>query len=199
MTLKDAKRNFVVDAAAELFLERSVGTVTIKDIAAASGLGEATIYRYFSGRGELLVACALKLQERVCGKFLGTPDGSGMDRIAAFYGAYLETFREAPELYRFLSEFDAYCIGESVDLDEYADSIDRFKDAFFASYRDGVADGSVKELSDPELVYYTTAHALISLCKKLASEGALIRQDAALDRSAEVETLIEIILSSLRA
>ena len=58
MTLKDAKRNFVVDAAAELFLERSVGTGTIKDIAAASGLGEATIYRYFSGRGELLVACA---------------------------------------------------------------------------------------------------------------------------------------------
>ena len=199
MTIRDAKRNFVIDTATDLFLERSVGAVTIKDIASASGLGEATIYRYFSGRGELLVACALKLQERVGEKFLGDSYGSGYDRLERFYTAYLETFESAPELYRFLSEFDAYCIGESVDLDEYADSIDRFKDAFFASYRDGVADGSVKELSDPELFYYTTAHALISLCKKLASEGALIRQDAALDRSAEVETLIEIILSSLRA
>lgn len=198
MTIRDAKRNFVIDTATDLFLERSVGAVTIKDIASASGLGEATIYRYFSGRGELLVACALKLQERVGEKFLGDSYGSGYDRLERFYTAYLETFESAPELYRFLSEFDAYCIGEKVDLEEYADNIDRFKEAFMTDYAAGLDDGSVKDVGDAELFYYSTAHATISLCKKLA-EGDLIRQDVRGDKAAEVRTLIGIILSSLRA
>ena len=201
MTLKDAKLNFVIDIATELFLERSVSSVTIKDIAKASGLGEATIYRYFSGRGELLVACALKLQERVGSIFIGGADGlSGFERIEKFYIAYLSAFRESPELYRFLYEFDAYCISEKLTgLEEYADNMDAFKDAFLSAYRDGVADGSVKEISSPELFYYSTAHALLSLCKKLAVEGALIRQDKALDKSSEIEIMISVIVSALKA
>lgn len=199
MTIMDAKRNFVIDTATKLFLERSVGEVTIKDIATASGLGEATIYRYFSGRGELVVACALKLQEMVGARFFAATGESGYERLEAFYGAYLEEFVSEPELYRFLSEFDAYCIGEKVDLDEYADNIDRFKDAFFASYEAGVADGSVRRQEDAELFYYSTAHALIALCKKLAAEGELIRQDERGNKASEVGTLISIILSSLKA
>ena len=199
MTIRDAKRNFVIDTATNLFLERSIGSVTIKDIASASGLGEATIYRYFSGRGELLVACALKLQERVGEKFLASSARNGYARLEEFYRAYLETFERAPELYRFLSEFDAYCVGEKVDLEEYADNIDRFKEAFMTDYGAGRADGSVKDVGDAELFYYSTAHATISLCKKLALEGNLIRQDVRGDKAAEVKTLIGIILSSLRA
>ncbi|MBQ7670585.1 MAG: helix-turn-helix transcriptional regulator [Clostridia bacterium] len=201
MTLKDAKLNFVIDIATALFLERSVSSVTIKDIAKASGLGEATIYRYFSGRGELLVACALKLQEKVGSIFIdGTEGLSGFARIEKFYKAYLSAFRESPELYRFLYEFDAYCISEKLTgLEEYADNMDAFREAFLSAYRDGVADGSVKEICDPSLFYFSTAHALLSLCKKLAVEGALLRQDESLDKGAEIGMMIDVILASLRA
>ncbi len=199
MTLLDAKRKFVIETATGLFLERSIGAVTVKDIAVASGLGEATIYRYFSGKGELLVACALGLQEAVVKRFTVEGESLGFEGIERFYMAYLDTFRETPSLYRFLSEFDAYCIGGGVDLDEYADNIDRFKEAFTSVYKKGLADGSVKKVPDPELFYYSTAHALLSLCKKLAAEGALIRQDAAVDKSAEIRTLIGVILSALKA
>ena len=200
MTIKDAKRNFLVSEATDLFLERSIPSVTIKDIARRSGLGEATIYRYFSGRSELIIACALKLQTQVGEKFLSLrEDTTGFERLTAFYDAYLETFENHPELYRFLSEFDAYCINEKAKLDEYADNMDQFKNAFVRAYKDGIHDRTVKPVEHLDLFYYSTTHAVLSLCKKLAVEGSLLRQDQLTDKTAEVKTLIHIILSSLKA
>lgn len=201
MTIMDAKRNFVIDAATKLFLERSVSSVTIKDIAKASGLGEATVYRYFSGRGELIIACAMKLSGQVEQIFIDHQNmRDGYRRIARFYEAYLKIYTESPELYRFLQGFDAYCIGEGVDsLEEYSDILDRFRDAFISAYRDGLADGTVKETDDIETFYYSTTHALLELCKKLASERRITRRDGSVDSASEVRVLIDIILSYIKA
>lgn len=198
MTIKDAKRNFVIDEAARLFIEKSISSVTIKDIAKASGLGEATIYRYFSGREELVVACALKLQSAVEERFFDTSATSdGYRKIEKFYNAYYETFLHEPELYRFLSEFDAYCISEGIEgLEEYADNMDRFKAAFLAAYVEGLSDGSVRPVDNIELFYYSTTHAVLSLCKKLAVEG-MIRQDKLTDKTEEIRLLTDVILSFL--
>ena len=200
MTIKDAKRNVVTDAATRLFLSRSIAGVTIRDIAREAGVGEATVYRYFAGKTPLIVACALKLQEEVGRYFLPARAGeNGYARLARFYGAYAELFVSRPELYRFLYEFDAYCVSEGVSgLDEYADNMDLFKEAYLSAYRDGLSDGSVAPLPDPALFYYATTHAVLSLAKKLAVEDRIVRQDAFTDRVDEIRTLSDAILLNLR-
>ena len=200
MTIKNAKRNFLIDEAIRLFLERSISEVTIKEIAKGSGIGEATVYRYFSNRTKLIVACALKLQEQVSEKFLLLNSiASGYERLSAFYTVFSGIFKSDPKLYRFLSEFDAYCINESVsDLAEYADNMDKFKSFFFHAYRDGLHDRSVRLVDNTELFYYSTTHAVLSLCKKLATGGDLLPQDHFLDKKAEIDTLIGVILAFLK-
>lgn len=200
MSIKEAKKNFIVDEAIGLFLERSVSVVTIRDVARRSGVGEATIYRYFSGRTGLIVACALRLQTQAEERFLGAADAvSGYERLACFYRAYLDTFLEKPELYRFLSEFDAFCISQgALDLEEYADHLDRFKEAFADAYAQGLADGTVRPVADLELFYYATTHAILSLCKKLAVGDGILRQDRLTDKAMELRTLLDLILSSLK-
>ena len=46
-----------------------------------------------------------------------------------------------------------------------------------------------------DLFYYSTTHAMLSLCKKLAAEGRIVRQDDLTDKRQEVRTIIEIILN----
>ena len=200
MTIRDAKRNFVVDTATELFLERPISSVTVKDIARASGLGEATVYRYFAGKKELVVACALKLQAEAAKLFesrRGAAEG-GYRALESFYRVFLEVFETNPRLYRFLSEFDAFCIHEKVrDLAEYEDQMDLFKQSFLTAYQAGVRDGSVRAKKDENLFYYATTHAILSLCKKLAGDGVL-EQDGRIDPHDEIETLIRVILFSLK-
>lgn len=200
MTMQDVKRAFVTDAATELFLQNSISSVTIRDVAGASGVGEATVYRYFQNRSNLIVACALKLQAEVGALFMDFPEiSSAYEKLERFYCAYMKIFQTHPNLYRFLSEFDAYCIASGeTELEEYQDNFDRFRTTVLEIYRQGVACGEVKELKDPDFFYQTTTHALLSLCKKLATERHIVRQDAAIDPCEEIRTLTDLILAALK-
>ena len=69
MSLKNAKINFLVDMATDLFMARSINEVTIKDIAVAAQVGEATIYRTFGSKQNIVLQAAMKLQGIVSQEF----------------------------------------------------------------------------------------------------------------------------------
>ena len=114
MNLRDAKLNYIVETATGLFLERSIRAVTVRDIADRAGIGEVTVYRYFARKQVLVQAAAERLQKLVYDEYFVPAAGTGYDRIRAFFGAYVEIFREHPEFYRFVSEFDAYIRSEGL-------------------------------------------------------------------------------------
>ena len=201
MSVMDAKRNYVIETATNLVLSRPLSRVTVRDVAQEAGVGEATVYRYFSTKTSLIVACALKLQGEVSQYFLReSKPVDGYTKLVKFYASYVDLFAFRPELYRFLYEFDAYCVEQRVKgLDEYSDNLDVFREAYLAAYREGVADGSVRKIQNPELFYYATTHAVLSLAKKLAVEGGIVRQDQLTDQIGEIRTLNETFLYSLKA
>lgn len=198
MGIKDIRRNFILERTIKLFCESSIAEVKIKDVAEECNIGEATFYRYFSKKSALIIACALKLQEKVAIYFDESTDGRGFDKLSRFYYRFYEIFADHQEYYRFLSEFDAYAIREAVDLEKYSDGLDVFKAQFDEAYHAGLLDGSVKKVWDLDLFYYSTTHAMLSLCKKLASEAYIVRQDDLTDKRQEIRTVIEVILDYLR-
>ncbi|MBO7390405.1 MAG: TetR/AcrR family transcriptional regulator [Clostridia bacterium] len=199
MGIKDIRRSFILERAIKIFCNNSISEVKIKDVAAYCNIGEATFYRYFSKKTALIVACAVKLQEKVAVYFGSDQEGRGFDRLSRFYYRFFEIFSEHSEYYRFLSEFDSYCIREGVDdLDSYSGGLDVFKAQFEEAYRAGLEDGSVKAVYDLDLFYYSTTHALLSLGKKLASEAYIVRQDDLTDKRQEIRTVIEVVLQYLK-
>ncbi|MBO4262264.1 MAG: helix-turn-helix transcriptional regulator, partial [Clostridia bacterium] len=199
--MKDAKINFIVDAATKVFLEKSINEATIKDVAEEAGVGEATIYRYFVRKQALVERVARKLQKKVFDEYFDLKKAeNGFEKLGVFYNSYLKIFTDHPEFYKFINEFDAFCVSENIsDLEKYSDGLDVFKDAFMSAYDKGLSDGSVKDIGDVKTFYYSTAHALLALCKKLAGEGNIVRQDGATDKAEEIKTLVSIVLNALKA
>ena len=199
MSLKDAKINFLVDMATDLFMSRSIQEVTIRDIAISAQVGEATIYRYFGKKQALVVQAAMKLQDIVSsGYFQLDSKSNGYQKLEAFYLSYLNIFDHHRDFYKFLSEFDAYMSVENKDvLNPYEDAIDQYKSAFMNAYEQGLKDGSVKEQANIDLFYFSTTHAILELCKKLALK-AVLNQDLAIEKLGEVKCLIDIVLGTLK-
>ena len=197
MTIKDAKKNFITDVARDLFFEKSINEVTIKDIAQAAVVGEATVYRYFEHKQKIVATVAEKLQKKVYNEyFRSDKEGNGYAKIKAFYESYVNILVNSPACYKFVGEFDAYMISEgSLSSEVYSSGVDLFKNIFFSAYKEGIKDGSLKNLKNPEIFYFSTAHAMLELCKKLSAGNEIVKQDETTDKVAEICELKEIILS----
>ena len=200
MSLKDLKTNFLVDVATELFISRSIGEVTVRDIAEAAQVGEATIYRYFGNKQNIVLQSAMKIQGIVSGDYFKLEKGkTGFEKLTVFYQSYFDIFSKHPEFYKFLNEFDSYMSGENQKvINPYEEVIDSYKAVFKEAYQLGLNDGSIKEQENIATFYFSTTHALLELCKKLAFKKAVLSQDKHLQKKGEVQCLIDIILMSLK-
>ena len=84
-------------------------------------------------------------------------------------------------------------------LNPYENAIDQFRTAFMEAYQEGLKDGSIKAQKDIDTFYFSTTHALLELCKKLAFRKAVLNQDNNLQRSDEIKCLIDIVLQALKS
>ena len=201
MSLKEVKIKFVVDVATNLFQQHSINTVTIKDIAEEAGIGEATIYRYFSNKENIIMACINKLMETVARDYFKLSKGrTGYEKLSIFYTSFLDVFNNNPDFFFFLKEFDAYIYAiKPKNLKAYERDIGQYKIYYTNAYDIGVADGSVKIIKNIDVFYTSTTHALLELCKKLSLKRALLTQDKTIKKAAEIQCLIKLILQSLKA
>ena len=199
MGFKDAKLNFLVDIATDLFMCRSIQDVTIKDIAITAQVGEATIYRYFSKKQGLVLYAAMKILDDVQSNYFKLEkEMNGYQKIEVFYLSYLEIFKDHPNYYKFLREFDLYMSEEKGDaLGSYEAIIEQYNNAYLKAYEEGIKDGSVKEQKDINLFYFSTTHAVIELCKKLSLKEVL-HQDFTIEKFGEIKYLIDLILNTLK-
>lgn len=200
MGFKDLKTNYIIEVATKLFLERGINEVTIKDIASEAEIGEATIYRHFVKKQNIVLAVALKLKEKVFEGYFDLSKGkTGFEKVEIFYSSYLNVFKNSPEYFYFINEFDAYmCMEESISLDEYEKEIDSFKSQYINAYELGLKDQSIRKVDSIDTFYLATTHALLELCKKLSANQELLKQDRNSKKASEIECLIKIILDSLK-
>ena len=200
MSLKEAKFNFVVEVATNLFMQKSINDVTIKDIAEKAGVGEATIYRYFSKKESIILACVMMLQNNVSQNYFNLNEGkTGYEKMELFYSSYLDIFKDSPDYFYFIKEFDAYMYTQHPSsLKTYEKEIDKYHQDFIEAYELGIQDGTIKPVKNVDVFYFSTTHSLIELCKKLSMNKALLTQDKTIKKVAEIQCLIKIILKSLK-
>ena len=198
--LKDVKKNFFVDTAIKLFLSESIEKVTIKDIATEAGVGEMTIYRYFGSKRNIVAEAVIRLQNIVFTDYFKIDETkSGYERLEMFYNTFLNVFTNRPEFFKFIKEFDIFMMNEPSDmLQEYEDELSRFKAVYLYCYKTGLEDGTVRNIEDVELFYFTSTHALIELCKKLSYSKGVLPQDEKIEKNKELKCLINVFLSTVK-
>ncbi len=201
MGFKDLKREYIVNSAKKLFLANSIAEVTVKDISAVTGIGEATVYRYFKTKENLATAVSLSLQQDVLKLPFEDPNSTGLQQIQSFFDLFKHIFQDYKDYFKFLYEFDTVYLKkiENSENKEYSLGLDAFYDVFMKYYEQGLKDKSVKKQENIKLYYYTCTHSLLELCKKLASSDTGLKQDNEVKKFEEIEYLISLFISVLKA
>ena len=194
--MKDAQKDFIIEEAVKLFLAKSIDEVTMSEIAKSVEIGDATLYRYFAKKQNIVVLSAIKLSKRVFDNYFNFDGLEGVEVIRKFYSNFLNIFIDHKEFFSFINEFDAFIINESYDNTLYEDGVNKFKEIYFNAYRNAVDKGEIREVPDADAFYYATTHVLLDLGKRLSRKGTVVSSDEHSNYK-ELKIMVDVILNSL--
>lgn len=205
--LKVQRTDRAVLTAAQLFLKQGIEEIKMTDIADASGVGVATLYRYFGTKPRMVTEAMTYLWDEVNELFAGVFDTKefmqqpGIKQINDLMRMYLVLYEAHSDFMRLLGEFDTYIVREQIakeDLQKYESSIINFYPVLVRAYEKGLKDGTVRRVDNFKLHYLTYAHALLEMCKKFV-KGELLPSDRSEYAVAELELLINTGVNYLSA
>jgi AcrR family transcriptional regulator len=155
---RDEKREAVLRAAVQVFLDQGYHRATLNDVAERLNITKPALYNYFRGKEEILFECCVLGQERVDEVIaeIDAGGGSGLAKLRKLIRAYAEVM--TTDYGASLIRFDTRDLSDrnSKILRAAKKSIDH---TFRKYVGEGIADGSVKPC-DAKLAAFAIAGSL---------------------------------------
>lgn len=201
-----AQEERILSAAAQLFLEKGITEAKMTDVAAAAGVGVATLYRR-SSKTQLAVDAGTLMWRRFAAQvqaLVASPaylQLSGLPRLQALYREYAAFYMAQPNFVAFTDELDRLIITEHVEpaaLAAYNAQVNSFYGVFNAAYELGLSDGSVQRRVNFAVFYRAVAHAMTGVAAKIVRGNVLPTDDYSAG-SQELDCIADMALWRLSA
>ena len=176
----------VTQTALACFVENGIEKTTIRDIAQHAGLTERSVYRYFAGKDELVIAAAYLYWDRakeLAAQSLAKQRRRGMTGI--------EEIRVLLRSYAGLIFTDPAGIRFSLDAEVVNRPPERYEVApgpIAAAIRRGLADGTVDPNADVKMLYYNAYDAILGVIQRMSVGVPSVHE---LDGHARIDALCE--------
>ncbi|MBQ1526702.1 MAG: TetR/AcrR family transcriptional regulator [Lachnospiraceae bacterium] len=196
------RRETFLESGFKLFSSKNIDTVSLQEVADESGLGVATLYRYFVNKPGLVVAVATwkweeYLKENKARRPSANFEGMKASEIFEFYlDSFLELYRNHRDMLRFNQFFNVYVQAEHIDpdvMEPYKEIIYDLKEFFHEIYLKAQEDHTVRTDEPEEQMFSTTLHLMLAAVTRYAVGLVYTPQDG-FDAQAELETMKEIFL-----
>ena len=198
-----AKRKEFAEKAYELFSAKNIESVSLQDVADATGYGIATLYRYFVNKPTLVVeAAALKweqLEKEVWERRNRIEEAHIMtaaEEFEFFLDAFLDLYRNHKELLRFNQLFNIFIQNEDIKPDAmkpYQEIVSLLKEQFHAIYEKAGKDHTVRTDVPEEEMFSTTLHLMLAALTRYAV-GLVYKPENGFDPIKELETQKRMLL-----
>ena len=186
-----------------IFAEKGIEPVSMQEVAAACGLGIATLYRYLNTKLAFVITIGTKKWEEYFGDVEAEYARRGGDMMNAaeeldFYlSMYILLYREHRDILRFNQDFNAYILHERAapeQLRDYLRAIRPYAEKFHALYEKGRRDGSIRTDEPEQTMFNATMHIMLAVCGRFA-QGVVYQSADPEDLTQELMILKRMILS----
>ena len=197
------RRAAILDAGFELFSQRAIEAVSMQEIAARSGVGIATLYRYFPTKLDLVIAVNADQWEKAGAEIMDAVEKSGvLHRTAAeiyeyFLGCFIYLYKNHVTMLRFNYDFNHYVANAGVTREQFEANSkvaktfsDRFRAISLCAQKDGTLRGDVSEND----LFSSAMHIMLAVSTRYAA-GLIYHASSPEDDLKELETLKRMILN----
>lgn len=213
---KDSRIQAIIECTFGLFSENGIENISMNDIAVASKIGVASLYRYFQTKEELAIEVAIyawNLELSVFNEVFTSKKYealSGYEQLKELLEVFADALVTQRSFFSFVYYFDSFIKKEKVSaekLREYERTILGTNTIVVHALDKGIADGSISfsgsnnevlSSASTQEMFITMMHSLFCLAQKLSISGDLLAMDEIVGARKQIEILINMLLVSLK-
>lgn len=195
------KRARMLKSGFELFSSRAIEPVTMQEIAERSGIGIATIYRYFPTKLDFVIEIAVKKWNDFL-EYVKEEDErthifekTAAEQFSHYLDYYITLYRDHRAHLRFNYDFNLYVVNSGAAPEQmrpFTETVNGFAEQFARIYETGKRDGTLKtDLSADEL-FASSAHIMLAVATRY-SAGLIFHAQKVNDDCAELQMLKDMI------
>lgn len=179
MSLEEIRENnirLVTNTALDCFIKKGINKTTLSEIAAASGLTERSIYRYYKSKEDLIIASTFCYWERVQSYMSeelrkhNFTELSGIEQISIILKSYSNMLLVDPEGIRFSldAEVALYQVGKNNHVvNRPPERFETYSGPLSIAVRKGLADGTVSPTANIKELYYNAYDSILGMMQRL--------------------------------
>ena len=172
----EERRRKFMDTGYRLFSERTIEQVSLEEVAKQSGIGVATLYRYFGTKMELVIEISTEkwkeYQHEVERRLPLDRSGlTGAEEFGIYLDVYLDLYRKQPEMLRFNQFFNIFVEGTQLQpeqLEAYSGMIDGIAERFRRIWEKGGSDGTLRTDISWRQAFSSTLHIMLAAVTRYA-------------------------------
>ena len=200
---KQEKYQRILEAGFKLFSERGIELVTMPEVAEASGIGRATLFRYFPSKPDLVIAIgAWKWEEYIQwhNSLLSSEKMkrmTGAEYLRFFLDSFLDLYRNHQDILRYNYNFNSYLNYEAGKTDHkqpYLQVAESLAAQFHELYERGLKDGTLNSEISEQVMFSSSFHILLAAVTRYAT-GLMVVYEQRSDPESELKMLEELLLS----
>lgn len=203
----EATRNAFLEKSYELFSAKTIESVTMSEIAEASGYRNMTLYRYFPSKPVLVVAVSAWKWDQFAQEIWDSWEKEGYDdkmsaavHFELYLDFFLKLFKDHRDFLSFNQCFNVYIRSERIDLGTlgpYREMIGRMKDHFHNTvYLKAQQDHTIRTDETEEEILSKTLHLMLAAVTRYAV--GLLYTESGFDAVKELEFLKTVILEKYK-
>lgn len=183
--LKNERIERVVEAAKIEFNEKGIKNSKLRDIAKRAKVGEASIYRYFKDKDDLIKIVALNYWQNHMNLFDDyyytrvSESDTGLKKVEVSLNIFHHLFNNHKPFLKFVEDFDNYFANEEISPSDnsFQELIYSFKKRFIDIFDEGVEDGTIKPEFDGFEMYSFVSQVMVSTTQKLSSRIGYLHEE----------------------
>ncbi|WP_178075774.1 TetR/AcrR family transcriptional regulator [Paenibacillus oralis] len=169
-----------MEAALQLFLEKDITQITMKEIGARAGISRVTLYKYYNSLHEIAFDVHCKVLSELHRNHLQQIDkgGDGAHKLQLYFASFAEILHTNPDIFRFTAFFDLlfreYHPAPEQEA-KYKELLKKGQLLMTSILEEGARDGSMRsDLSIPmtaEMIQFS----LMNMAQKIAIRGKMLK------------------------